>query len=172
MNIYKFILYYIHVIEVLEERGYSIDDKKRQAINYASEINTRSKSEAQVEDNLYKACLKIYNTLFSDNAVKQDENILEYLGINENPVKVLFEADLGESHLVGYTACFIDKRSDRARYEMVWFPIETTFEEALLQTTRQYKHCIYTPDGVRLEGRVERHQRSYIYKGYIYTYNL
>lgn len=166
MNIAQFMEEYLSIIHKLCESGVEIDPDKTNIINYEEKI--KAVGSPFGNDPVTKACARLYNSLHDNDIFQQDEKILKYLGVIVNPCEILGELRY-ENELVGYTACFVDDATDRSRYEPVWFPINTPYEEALTQTKKQYRGIYYEPDGLRLEQRREVHRKTYKYHGYLYT---
>ena len=170
-KIYVFMLEYINILTIAMNRGYSISDSKLRVLQYKDLIKQGACS-GNIEPIMQKACERLYKSLADTNVFIQDKNILQYLGITENPAIVLHDKYLGERHLTGYIACFTDKVTDKARYEPVWFTVGLSYESALRRVRHQFEGCYYPPDGLRLEKAIEKNERRYLYRGLLYNISI
>lgn len=166
-DIIQFMKEYLNIVHKLCESGITIDPDKQKILDYEEKIKADVRTPFG-NDPVTRACARLFNSLRDNDISRQDEKILKYLGVNNSPCEILGKFYC-ENNLIGYTACFIDDETDCARYEPVWFPIGTSYKEALSQTQKQFDGIYYKPEGLRLEQKRERHTKTYEYRGYLYT---
>lgn len=169
-DIIQFMDEYLNVVHRLCESGIKIDPDKQKILDYEEKIKADVGTPFG-SDPVTRACARLFESLRDNDICRQDEKIFKYLGVNGNPCEILGKIYC-ENNLVGYTACFVDDETDRARYEPVWFPVGTSYEKALDQTKKQFAGIYYKPEGLRLEQRRERHTKTYEYHGYLYTIEI
>ncbi len=172
MNKYEFILNYIHSMEQAIKNGYNVSKDKQKVLRYKNYFNSRSQSKGEtIEDKaVEKAAERLYNLLYINadysnikDYIFQDKKILEYWGVQESPIKALGNLK-GSDHLIGFTACFTDKFSDKARQEPVRFNSDITESEALILVKKQFDGIYYPPDGLQLINKIYRTRKFYKYR--------
>lgn len=165
-SVYQFMCEYIDVIRKVTLHNIELGPYKN-VLKYKEEIYKRGDSPL-FNDELTKACKRLFEKLADDDVVTQDRKIFDDIGLGAQPYEILAE-DIYRKNLVGWTACFTDDYSDEPRYEPVWFDEGTTYQEAVRKTKEQYKGIYYIPDGLRLESKVYKHRKTYVYRGQLIT---
>ena len=90
-NIYTFMLEYMDCLRQAEKNGYKISSDFHKPLKFYEEIKTRATEDSSFEDDdLCKACYKMYHLFFNHQHKDVYSDFLKHWGIKEKPYKVLY----------------------------------------------------------------------------------
>lgn len=166
---------YTGAIKMLLERGFDFGDRKSVAEKTAAlhdEIIARINSASTEDDRLFRSCHNIFDIVHHTKNYDQRMELyckIFHIDVPRPLYRYFYDEKITETVLCGIAA-FVDDRTDRARYEPVWFTAgSTTYSGIIKKLKRQFDGIYYKPDGIRFEQAHRERLTSYAYHGAIYT---